>query len=143
MKICLAAVFNVSSRTALLERNSIRHEQYEKQQQDTFLVQRSPYLNIQMGRLGEKMRQYQLPYNNVLPVPLFMPCKLPVQHSPAEEWKSPTMDRQTAMSNGYATAKREVEQIKKDLPKLIQPAKLDFQVSSLVSRPHMALQPML
>uniref|UniRef100_A0A7M4G019 Uncharacterized protein n=1 Tax=Crocodylus porosus TaxID=8502 RepID=A0A7M4G019_CROPO len=62
-------------RTALLERNSVCHEKYEKQQQDTFLVQRSPYLNIQMGRLGEQMRQYQLPYKNVLPVPLFMPCK--------------------------------------------------------------------
>ncbi|XP_060103726.1 telethonin-like [Heteronotia binoei] len=72
-------------RTTLLEWNSACRERYETQHQDTFLVQRSPTMKIQMGRPGKKLKMYHLPYKNVLPVPLFIPSKLPSKHQYAPQ----------------------------------------------------------
>lgn len=122
---CLFIVSSFSYRTTLLEWNSAHHERYAQQHQDTFLVQRSPTLKIQMGRLGEKMQVYHLPYNNVLPIPLFTPSKLPSKHIYVpQEHKS----RTEISTNGCTSGKRAVEQITKAL----QPIKPSFKVSSFI-----------
>ncbi|XP_033026862.1 telethonin-like [Lacerta agilis] len=107
-------------RTTLLEWNSFHREKYEKQQQDTILVQRSPSLKIQMGRLGEKMKVYRLPYKNVLPVPLFKPSKLPSKHNYAPEG--------CQARNGSASEKEAIRQMAEG-PQSTKPG---FQISSLL-----------
>ncbi|XP_053570506.1 telethonin-like [Bombina bombina] len=125
-------------RTTLIEYNSVLKEGYKKREQSTFLVQRSPLQTIRAGRLGGEMRDYQLPYSTVLPVPLFMPSRsqaqetLSVRELPSAEIKSKS---QMTQSNGLCPEKREVSELLSNLPQITQPTKLQMRVSSLISPP--------
>ncbi|XP_005994094.1 telethonin [Latimeria chalumnae] len=109
------------------EVNDFRKETYKKQHQVQFVVQRSPYNIMKMGRLGEKMTEYKLPYRNVLPVPIFKPVNLATKPERAvtpEELQS-MMEFERAL-DGSCQDKRELSEIKKELPPVIQPTKLEF-----------------
>uniref|UniRef100_W5MSR7 Telethonin-like n=2 Tax=Lepisosteus oculatus TaxID=7918 RepID=W5MSR7_LEPOC len=122
-------------KTTLFEQNTSRKESYEKKQVAHFLVQRSPNQKIKLGILGEKMKEYQLPYKNVLPVPMFVPSKAKKEHhrTPTPEELKAIMEFEKALSSGLSTKRREISEIKKDMPKMIQPTQLDFRASNLIS----------
>ncbi|KAJ8268344.1 hypothetical protein COCON_G00135160, partial [Conger conger] len=109
----------------LSERDVLRKESYEQELVTNFKVQRSPGQRIGPGRQGEMFKRYQLPYKNVLPMPLFMPRKVvPFKdsehaHTPAEY--RPIMEFEQALSSGVCRDKQAVSQITKGMPKVIQP----------------------
>ncbi|KAG7457996.1 hypothetical protein MATL_G00233180 [Megalops atlanticus] len=126
-------------KVTLCERDSSKKESYEQKQVAHFLVRRSPDQRIRLGRQGEKMKEYQLPYKNVLPVPMFMPSKA-VQFKESERAPTPAelrsiMEFERVLSSGVCPEKREVCQITKDKPKIIQPINIGFRASGLVSPP--------
>ncbi|XP_043921054.1 telethonin-like [Protopterus annectens] len=133
----------IEERTTLSDHNNLQREHYEKKQQMVFLVQMSPDQKMKTGRLGEKMVEYQLPYKKVLPVPVFMPPK--VQDSRSQRTATPeelrAMEKfENALSDETGTYKRHVDDIKKDMPKVVQPSRLNVRISSLLSPPPKAQQ---
>ncbi|XP_036395192.1 telethonin [Megalops cyprinoides] len=123
----------------LFEKDTLRKESYEKKQVAHFLVQRSPSQKLRLGRHGEKMTEYQLSYKNVLPVPIFVPSK-PVSSKDSNRALTPTelqsiMEYERALSSGMCAEKREVSHITKDIPKVVQPARVSFRASTLISPP--------
>ncbi|KAJ8334457.1 hypothetical protein SKAU_G00400960 [Synaphobranchus kaupii] len=94
----------------LSENDTVRKETYEQEQVINFQVRRSPGQKMGVGRQGEMLKQYQLPYKNVLPVPMFLPRKVvPFKdseraHTPADF--KPIIGFEQALSNGLLTASR-------------------------------------
>ncbi|MBN3274119.1 TELT protein, partial [Polyodon spathula] len=124
--------------TTLSENNTQKKETYEKKHLDIFLVQRSPDQKMKMGRLGERMTEYQLPYRNVLPVPIFMPSKVmsvakDLTRAPTPAELKAIMEFEKALSKGVSVGRREISEITKEMPKVIQPIRMDFRASNLVA----------
>ncbi|XP_041101628.1 telethonin [Polyodon spathula] len=125
-------------KTTLSENNTQKKETYEKKHLDIFLVQRSPDQKMKMGRLGERMTEYQLPYRNVLPVPIFMPSKVmsvakDLTRAPTPAELKAIMEFEKALSKGVSVGRREISEITKEMPKVIQPIRMDFRASNLVA----------
>ncbi|KAJ8394665.1 hypothetical protein AAFF_G00044680 [Aldrovandia affinis] len=123
-------------KVTVFEKDTSRKESYEHKRVAHFLLQRYPEQKIRLGRLGEKMAEYRLPYRNVLPVPIFVPTKA-ASLKDSHRAFSPTelrsiMEHEQALSNGVCAEKREVANITKDMPKVVQPA---FRASILTSPP--------
>uniref|UniRef100_UPI00398E54CD telethonin-like n=1 Tax=Pristiophorus japonicus TaxID=55135 RepID=UPI00398E54CD len=146
----LIMVTKTASRTALTEDNSTRKEHYDQNQRATFVVQRSPDQRMRMGRLGEKALEYQLPYKNVLPVPVFVPSKIPLvakedlmtEHSPTpEELRVIEKFERALNSRRSYPDKQKGSKMKKGLPGIVQPTSVNFRASALLSPPNMYSQP--
>ncbi|XP_067832428.1 telethonin-like [Heptranchias perlo] len=146
----LIMVTKPASRTALAEDSSTRKEHYVQNQRATFIVQRSPDQRMRMGRLGEKASEYQLPYRNVLPVPVFVPSKIPsvakedlmAEHSlTPEELRAVEKFERALNPRRSCPDKQEGSEMKKELPRIIQPTRVNFRASSLLSPPDMYSQP--
>ncbi|KPP70450.1 telethonin-like [Scleropages formosus] len=125
--------------TTLLESDALRRESYTRAQVAHFLVQRSPQQRIRLGRLGQGMTEHQLPYRNVLPVPIFAPSNVA---SLKEASRTPTPDELRAavalereLSSGVCADKTEVSHITRDMPKVVQPRRVEFRASGLISPP--------
>ncbi|XP_067884398.1 telethonin-like [Heterodontus francisci] len=136
--------------TALTEDNSTRKEHYDQNQQVTFIVQSSPDQRMRMGRLGEKALEYQLPYKNVLPVPVFVPCKISVvakdylmaEHSPTlAELRTTEKSERVINTRWSCPDKHQGSEMKKELSQIVQPASVNFRASALLSPPNMYSQP--
>ncbi|XDV40779.1 hypothetical protein PO909_009786 [Leuciscus waleckii] len=121
----------------LAEKDSIRKESYERKQVVHFTVRRFPNQRIRMGREGEPMSEYRLPYRNILPIPLFVPRVATPPDVTREP--SPAMNTETSL-NGVCLQKREVSSITEHKPLVIQPRSPDFRASSLISPPRDALR---
>ncbi|XP_075445190.1 telethonin [Ascaphus truei] len=126
-------------RMTLSEDDFLLKEGLEKRQQTVFLVQRSLLQTIRAGRLGGEMRDYQLPYKTVLPMPLFTPSRVQAQDMlpavaliPDEELRAKL---EMIYLSGLCAEKREVAGLTSDLPQVIQPTKMQLRVSSLISPP--------
>ncbi|MGH0183441.1 UNVERIFIED_CONTAM: hypothetical protein FKN15_012074 [Acipenser sinensis] len=122
--------------TTLSENNSQKKERYEKKHLD-FLVQRSPYQKMKIGRLGERMTEYQLPYMNVLPVPIFVTNKVlfvakDSERAPTSVELKAIMEFEKALSSGVRVGRREIYEIMKEMPNVFQPIRMDFSASNLV-----------
>ncbi|XP_042560323.1 telethonin [Clupea harengus] len=117
----------------LLENNSLRRETYEQKQWAHFVVRRHPDQTLRIGRYGDKMRRYELPYRNVLPLPLFVPKNIALQNElnqkpiPAEDRSTVEFDKASLV--GVCTYKKDPSQICRDMPPMIQPSRLDFRAS--------------
>ncbi|XP_005994092.1 telethonin [Latimeria chalumnae] len=113
------------------EVNDFRKESYKRQHQVQFVVQRSPYNIMKIGHLGEKMTEYKLPHRNVLPVPIFKPVNLatkPERAATPEELQR-MMEFEWALNSGADGScqdKRALSEIRKELPPVTQPTKLEF-----------------
>uniref|UniRef100_A0A8D0SLP7 Telethonin n=1 Tax=Sus scrofa TaxID=9823 RepID=A0A8D0SLP7_PIG len=70
---------------SLHEEDAERRETYHQQGQCQALVQRSPWLVMRMGILGRGLQEYQLPYQRVLPLPIFTPAKVGAAKEEREE----------------------------------------------------------
>ncbi|XP_018419096.1 PREDICTED: telethonin [Nanorana parkeri] len=112
--------------------NVQRKESFSQQGQTHFLVQRSPAQIMKMGRLGHHFTQYQLPFQQMLPLPIFKPADLTFK---MDRMGTPPQLRsmiefERALSNpgsdGICQNKTPVSQITKELPPLMQPARMEF-----------------
>ncbi|TFK10835.1 G protein-coupled receptor kinase 4 [Platysternon megacephalum] len=118
---------------SLREVDDGRKETYWQQQETRVVVQRSPWLIMRLGRLGEPLARYHLPYQRALPLPLFVPADLSAK---AERGATPPqlrhmMDFETALAggsppNGQCRDKKAVAEITKELPPVVQPSRPDF-----------------
>lgn len=128
--LCLSFPHSVS----LSENNCMRKETYEQRQWTHFVVRRYLNQSLHMGRYGDKMRRYQLPYSkNVLPLPIFVPKNIALQNE-LNETPIPAQDRSTvefdkASLIGVCAEKKDLNEIAKDMPPMIQPSRLDFRAS--------------
>ncbi|XP_077113806.1 telethonin [Ranitomeya variabilis] len=119
--------------------NVWRRESFRQQGMTHFLVQRSPAQVMKMGRLGQRLTQYQLPYMRTLPLPIFKPADL---SSKMDRMATPPQLRsmiefERALSNpgtdGLCQDKIPVSQITKELPPVMQPARMELSKPGLAS----------
>lgn len=110
---------------SLHEEDAQRHETYHRQGQCQALVQRSPWLVMRMGILGRGLQEYQLPYQRVLPLPIFTPAKVGAAKEEREE--TPIQLREllaleTALG-GQCVDRQDVAEITKQLPPVVPVSK--------------------
>ncbi|KAL2084290.1 hypothetical protein ACEWY4_019808 [Coilia grayii] len=115
----------------LIENNTSRRESYEQQQWVHFVVRRNLDQTLRIGRYGEKLCKYQQPYKNVLPLPIFVPRNIAQQNDlnqmPAEDRSFELFN--TELLTGVCADKKDLSQISKDMPPIIQPGRVDFRAS--------------
>ncbi|XP_012933094.1 telethonin isoform X2 [Heterocephalus glaber] len=107
------------------EEDPLRHEAYHQQGQCQALVQRSPWLLMRMGILGRGLQEYQLPYQRVLPLPIFTPTKVGAAKEEREE--TPVQLREllaleTALG-GQSLDRQDMAEITKQLPPVVSVSK--------------------
>ncbi|KAM5135498.1 telethonin [Mantella aurantiaca] len=116
-----------------------KRESFAQQGQTHFLVQRSPAQIMKMGRLGHYFTQYHLPYQQMLPLPIFKPSDLTIK---MDRMATPPqlrsmMEFERALSNpgndGLCQDKTPVSKITKELPPVMQPARMDFAKPGLAN----------
>ncbi|XP_052433812.1 telethonin-like [Carassius gibelio] len=120
-----------------VEKDSVRKESYESKQVVHFTVRRFLNQTIHMGREGEPLQQYNLPYKNILPIPIFVPRDVTqpdITREPSPSGIKSAMDSETSL-NGLCLQKREVSSITEHKRRVIQPRSPDFRASSLISPP--------
>lgn len=112
-------------RCSLHEEDTQRHETYHRQGQCQAVVQRSPWLVMRLGILGRGLQEYQLPYQRVLPLPIFTPAKVGAAKEEREE--TPIQLREllaleTALG-GQCAERQDVAEITKQLPPVVPVSK--------------------
>ncbi|KAG8449327.1 hypothetical protein GDO86_016337 [Hymenochirus boettgeri] len=119
--------------------NVWKRESFRQQGQTRFLVQQSPAQIMKMGRLGQRLTQYQLPYQRALPIPIFKPADLSTK---MERIATPPQLRgmiefERALSNpgndGLCQDKTPLSQITKELPPVMQPTRVEFTKPGLAN----------
>ncbi|KAE8574892.1 hypothetical protein XENTR_v10003625 [Xenopus tropicalis] len=117
--------------------NVWRRESFRQQGQTRFLVQQSPAQVMKMGRLGQRLTQYQLPYQRMLPLPIFKPADLSTK---MERIATPPqlrgmMEFERALSHpgndGVCPDKKSLSQITKELPPVMQPVRMEMMKPGL------------
>ncbi|XP_063815802.1 telethonin [Pseudophryne corroboree] len=112
--------------------NIWRRESFRQQGETRFLVQRSPAQVMRMGRLGHRLTQYQLPYQRPLPLPIFKPADLTTKMdriaTPPQLRGMIEFERALSYpgSDGMCQDKTPVSQITKELPPVMQPARMEL-----------------
>ncbi|XP_061075785.1 telethonin isoform X1 [Conger conger] len=119
---------------SLFEEDTSRKESYEQKQEANFLVKRHPDQRILLGRQGGKMAEYLLPCKNVLPVPIFTPGKA-ASHRNSDRALGHSELKSVMEYDSTCLEKTEVSRITKDIPKVVQPARVAYRVSNLISPP--------
>ncbi|XP_069490835.1 telethonin-like [Ambystoma mexicanum] len=117
---------------SMREADERRKETYAKQHEVRFLVQRSPWNVMKLGRLGEPQIEYYLPYQRALPIPIFKPVDLSgkTERVPTPQELRRMMEFERALSHpgdGLCRDKKTISEITKDLPRVMQPVHMDFQ----------------
>lgn len=110
---------------SLHEEDAQRHETYHRQGQCQALVQRSPWLVMRMGILGRGLQEYQLPYQRVLPLPIFTPAKVGATKEEREETPIQLQELlalETALG-GQCVDRQDVAEITKQLPPVVPVSK--------------------
>ncbi|KAG9283653.1 telethonin [Astyanax mexicanus] len=126
-------------RNTLTEKDSSRKESYERKQVVHFVVRRFPNQTLCIGQDGMKMREYHLPYKNVLPIPIFVPRDVTAlreanQEPPASHLQS-IMDVEKSWNEN-----KEPECEVKGKPRVIEPNKEEFRMSGLFLPPRDSAQ---
>lgn len=110
---------------SLHEEDTQRHETYHRQGQCQAVVQRSPWLVMRLGILGRGLQEYQLPYQRVLPLPIFTPTKVGAAKEEREE--TPIQLRELlaleAALGGQCAERQDVAEITKQLPPVVSVSK--------------------
>ncbi|XP_001501215.2 telethonin [Equus asinus] len=109
---------------SLHEEDAQRRETYHRQGQCQALVQRSPWLVMRMGILGRGLQEYQLPYQRVLPLPIFTPTKVGAK----EEHEDTPIQLQDLLAmeaalGGQCVDRQDVAEITKQLPPVVPVSK--------------------
>uniref|UniRef100_A0A8C0E6N3 StAR related lipid transfer domain containing 3 n=1 Tax=Balaenoptera musculus TaxID=9771 RepID=A0A8C0E6N3_BALMU len=118
---------------SLHEEDAQWRETYHQQGQCQALVQRSPWLVMRMGILGRGLQEYQLPYQRMLPLPIFTPAK--VGATKEERKDTPVQLRELlaleAALGGQCVDRQDVAEITKQLPPVVPVSKLGAQCRTL------------
>eukprot|EP00069_Balaena_mysticetus_P020094 bmy_12741T0 len=118
---------------SLHEEDAQWRETYHRQGQCQALVQRSPWLVMRMGILGRGLQEYQLPYQRMLPLPIFTPAK--VGATKEEHKDTPVQLRELlaleAALGGQCVDRQDVAEITKQLPPVVPVSKLGAQCRTL------------
>ncbi|XP_078080402.1 telethonin-like [Mustelus asterias] len=124
-------------RCSLNEVDDVRKESYNRKYQVTYLVQRNPNNVMRMGRLGEALTEYRLPYRKQLPLPIFSPTHISnkVERAVTPPELSTIIELERALgSGGRCQDKRDISEITRELPPVIQPVRLDSKKADMVQR---------
>ncbi|XP_058903449.1 telethonin [Kogia breviceps] len=107
---------------SLHEEDAKRWETYHRQGQCQALVQRSPWLVLRMGILGRGLQEYQLPYQRMLPLPIFTPAKV---GATKEDTPIPLRELLAleAALGGQCVDRQDVAEITKQLPPVVSVSK--------------------
>ncbi|XP_069093544.1 telethonin-like [Pleurodeles waltl] len=106
---------------SMRESDDHRKETYTKYNEVQFLVQRSPWNIMKLGRLGEVQTEYHLPYQRALPLPILKPVDLSgkTERVPTPQELRRMMEFERALSHpgdGLCQDKKMISEITKDLP---------------------------
>lgn len=87
-------------------------------------MQRSPWLVMRMGILGRGLQEYQLPYQRVLPLPIFTPAKVGTKEEREETpiQLQELLALETALG-GQCVDRQDVAEITKQLPPVVPVSK--------------------
>lgn len=110
---------------SLHEEDAQRHETYHRQGQCQALVQRSPWLVMRMGILGRGLQEYLLPYQRVLPLPIFTPAKMGATKEEREDTPIQLQELlalETALG-GQCMERQDMAEITKQLPPVVPVSK--------------------
>lgn len=110
---------------SLHEEDTERHETYHRQGQCRALVQRSPWLVMRMGLLGHGLQEYLLPYQRVLPLPIFTPAKMGAAKEEREDTPTQLQELlalETALG-GQCVERQDMAEITKQLPPVVPVSK--------------------
>lgn len=110
---------------SLHEEDAQRRETYHRQGQCQTLVQRSPWLVMRMGILGQGLQEYLLPYQRVLPLPIFTPTKVGTTKEEREDTPDQLRDilALEAALGGQCVERQDVAEITKQLPPVVAVSK--------------------
>ncbi|MBN3309820.1 telethonin [Amia ocellicauda] len=102
-----------------------RRESMTRQWEAYPLEQYCPSQVIRLGTLARGVQEYQLPYQNTLPLPLFTPAEMGTRlgRGTAHAEVAP---RPVSISDGACPTKRDVTDITKALPPVTQPFRMNF-----------------
>ncbi|XP_072515245.1 telethonin [Salminus brasiliensis] len=121
-------------KNTLTEKDSARKESYERKQVVHFVVRRFPNQTFCIGQDGMKMREYHLPYKNVLPIPIFVPRDVTTLREANQE--PPASELQSIMNVEKSwNEKREPASDVKGKPRVIEPSKEEFRASGFFLPP--------
>ncbi|KAM5212685.1 telethonin [Hipposideros larvatus] len=110
---------------SLHEEDVQRHETYHQQGQCQALVQHSPWLVMRMGILGRGLQEYLLPYQRMLPLPIFTPTKMGAAKEEREDAPNQLQELlalETALG-GQCVERQDVAEITKQLPPVVPVSK--------------------
>ncbi|KAG2467248.1 TELT protein, partial [Polypterus senegalus] len=135
-----AQVKRIHCTISLSEHNICQKETYDKRHMTYFLIQRSPYLWMKLGFLGQKMATFKLPYKDVLPVQMFVPRKF-IQDTSNSVRGMRSQELKNTMEPGTSSSQNEgvTSEMKKRIPEQTQPCQKEFRAASLVSPPNVLL----
>ncbi|XP_054938540.1 telethonin-like, partial [Physeter macrocephalus] len=107
---------------SLHEEDAERWETYHRQGQRQALVQRSPWLVMRTGIPGRGLQEYQLPYQRMLPLPIFTPAKV---GATKEDTPIPLRELLAleAALGGQCVDRQDVAEITKQLPPVVPVSK--------------------
>ncbi|XP_078497576.1 telethonin-like [Lissotriton helveticus] len=113
------------------EADDHRKETYTKSHEVRFLVQKSPWNIMKLGRLGEVQTEYHLPYQRALPLPIFKPVDLSgkIERVPTPQELHRMMAFERALTHpgdGLCRDKKVISEITKDLPQVMQMPHVKF-----------------
>ncbi|KAJ1135266.1 hypothetical protein NDU88_001707 [Pleurodeles waltl] len=116
---------------SMREADDHRKETYTKCREVQFLVQRSPWNIMKLGRLGEVQTEYHLPYQRALPLPIFKPVDLSgkTERVPTPQELRRMMEFERALSHpgdGLCQDKKMISEITKDLPPVMHMPLTEF-----------------
>lgn len=121
----LSALSPLLPRCSLHEEDAQRRETYHRQGQCQALVQRSPWLVMRMGILGQGLQEYLLPYQRVLPLPIFTPTKVGTtkeEHEGTPIQLRELLALETALG-GQCMDRQDMAEITKQLPPVVPVSK--------------------
>ncbi|KAJ1135268.1 hypothetical protein NDU88_001709 [Pleurodeles waltl] len=121
----------LESGCSMRELNDHRKETYAKSCEVQFVVQRSPWNVMKLGRLGELPKNYHLPYQRTLPLPIFSSS---LERVPTSQEKHRMIELENTPNHlgcGLFEDKKKISEITKDLPPILQLPQMAFQMTSL------------
>ncbi|KAI4873111.1 hypothetical protein NFI96_015542 [Prochilodus magdalenae] len=121
-------------KNTLTERDFSRKEGYAQKQVVHFVVRRFPNQTLYIGQDGMKLREYVLPYKNVLPIPIFVPRDITARYETSQEPSPPYLQSIMDIERSWNEKSEPAPDIK-GKPRAIQPSRVEFRASGFISPP--------
>ncbi|XP_078501782.1 telethonin-like [Lissotriton helveticus] len=116
---------------SMREVNDHRKETYAKSCEVQFVVQRSPWNVMKLGHLGEVQREYHLPYQRALPLPIFSTSRERVHTSQEMSRMIELENAQSYSGYGLCLDQKKISKNPRDLPSILRLPNTEFRMTSL------------